>query len=230
MDAQYGQFVSTKEACIALKITPETLRRWEKNGKIIAARTPGGQRRYNLKKYFCPTEHDIPDVEGCGKGKIIYARVSTREQKADLERQVGILRRKYPDYELIKDIGSGLSFKRKGIKTLVERIFQGEITEIVVTHKDRLCRFGFEFFELILSQSNQNAKIVVLDDRETSPEQELTDDLLAIITVFSSRLYGLRSHKNTIKDACKNPKNSIHPDQQTEKDTNNDVSAIQMEL
>jgi predicted site-specific integrase-resolvase len=111
-----------------------------------------------------------------------------------MERQVQYFRGKYPDHEIIKDIGSGINFKRKGFISILESAIDGDIEEIVVTHKDRLCRFGYELIQGIV-EGRSNGKIVVLDQKETSPEQELTDDLVSIITIFSSRLYGLRSHK-----------------------------------
>jgi predicted site-specific integrase-resolvase len=118
-----------------------------------------------------------------------------------LERQVEYFRCKYPDYEIVKDIGSGLNFKRKGFNTILDSAIKGDIGEVVVTHKDRLCRFGFELVLRIIESTN--GKILVLDKEETSPEKELVNDILSIITVFSSRLYGLRSHsiKNKIREA-----------------------------
>ena len=135
------------------------------------------------------------------KRNICYCRVSTSSQKEDLERQIEYFRCKYPDYEIIKDIGSGLNFKRKGFNTILDIAFKGDIGEVVVTHKDRLCRFGFELVLRIIESTN--GKILVLDKEETSPEKELVNDILSIITVFSSRLYGLRSHsiKNKIREA-----------------------------
>jgi hypothetical protein len=106
---------------------------------------------------------------------------------------------------IIKDIGSGLNFKRKGFNSILDFAIKGDIQEVVVTHKDRLCRFGFELIERIITEYS-NGKIVVLNQEKTSPEKELVDDLISIVTVFSSRLYGLRSHsiKKQIKEATKN--------------------------
>jgi predicted site-specific integrase-resolvase len=135
------------------------------------------------------------------KRNICYCRVSTSSQKEDLERQVEYFRCKYPDYEIVKDIGSGINFKRKGFNSILDSAFKGDIGEIVVTHRDRLCRFGFELVLRIIESTN--GKILVLDKEETSPEKELVNDILSIITVFSSRLYGLRSNsiKNKIREA-----------------------------
>ena len=143
------------------------------------------------------------------KRNIYYCRVTTSSQKEDLERQIEYFRCKYPDYEIIKDIGSGLNFKRKGFNTILDIAFKGDIGEVVVTHKDRLCRFGFELVLRIIESTN--GKILVLDKEETSPEKELVNDILSIITVFSSRLYGLRSNsiKNKIRKASTSTSENI---------------------
>ena len=143
------------------------------------------------------------------KRNIYYCRVTTSSQKEDLERQIEYFRCKYPDYEIIKDIGSGLNFKRKGFNTILDSAIKGDIGEVVVTHKDRLCRFGFELVLRIIESTN--GKILVLDKEETSPEKELVNDILSIITVFSSRLYGFRSNsiKNKIRKASTSTSENI---------------------
>ncbi|NCV80035.1 MAG: IS607 family transposase [Actinobacteria bacterium] len=138
---------------------------------------------------------------------------------------------------IIKDIGSGLNFKRKGFQTILDTAIKGNLGEIVVTHKDRLCRFGFELLEAVISKCS-NGTIVVLDQRETSPQEELINDLLSIITVFSSRLYGLRSHtikkqiQDTIKEKCQSQdiKGSFSPNKGTERATPIDDGTISMVL
>jgi predicted site-specific integrase-resolvase len=111
---------------------------------------------------------------------------------------------RYPEHELIEDIGSGLNFKRKGFNSLLELILQGKVSEVVVAHKDRLCRFGFELIESIASKNN--CTIVVLDDSKLSPQAELVQDLLSIIHVFSCRIYGLRKYNRKIKEDSDIPK------------------------
>ena len=177
------------EACKLLKIDSKTLYNWEKEGKIKCVRTRGGHRRI-LKTDILP---DYKVTQNVAKRKICYCRVSTASQKEDLARQVKFFERKYPDYEIIKDIGSGLNSKRKGFNSILDAGIKGTIEEIVVTHKDRFCRFNFEIFEGII-QRHSNGRIVVLNQKKTSPEEELVEDLLSIITVFSARLHGLRSH------------------------------------
>lgn len=232
---QYSESATTREATDTIKVAAETLRRWELEGKIESTRTPGNHRRYNLRKYFQQNpplvsandiEKGVFDALCTSKSRILYARVSTREQKEDLERQTSILKTRFPHYELITDIGSGMSFKRKGFKTLVERIIHGEIEEIVVTHRDRLSRFGFDLITLILEKSNPKGRILVLDDKKSSPEQELSDDLISIITVFSARLYGLRSHKNAIRQLCENHKNTDISKHESDEEISADVSVV----
>lgn len=184
------KYLQTREVCEMLGISDKTLIRWDKEGKIKCIRTKGGHRRYLLS-----------DITGAGsetktqniKRKICYCRVSSYGQKSDLETQKEYLASKYPDHEIVSDIGSGLNFNRKGFNTILESAIRGNIEEVVVSHRDRLCRFGFDLIERIIATWS-NGKIVVLDKGETSPEKELVDDLISIVTVFSARIYGLRSH------------------------------------
>ena len=125
--------------------------------------------------------------------------MSSRVQKSDLQNQIGLLKTKYPETEVISDFGSGLNFHRKGLEKIMDLAYKGELKEIVVTYKDRLCRFGFELIEYIL-KTQSNAKIVVLCQNSTSKESELATDLLSIITVFSARMHGLRKYKKQIKE------------------------------
>jgi len=176
---------STRDAAKQLGVHANTLRNWARNGKIRHIITPFGQRRY-----------DVSSVCASGRRRLLYARVSTRAQRPDLERQIQYLRSRYPDYELIEDVGSGLSFKRKGFAALLESIMQGEVEELVVAHRDRLCRFGFELFERVAG--GNNCRIVVLDNTQLSPQDELVRDFVSIIHVFSCRLYGLRKYASKV--------------------------------
>ena len=185
--------------CKILKVVPNTLRTWERDGKIKCIRTSGGHRRY----FF---DEDI-DTQGTkNKKKICYCRVSSSGQKEDLDRQVKYLKDQFPDFDIIKDIGSGINFKRKGLRTILELAKEGNLETLVVTYKDRLCRFGFEFFEWAIKEWS-NGEILVLNKKESSPEKELTEDLISIITVFSSRIHGLRSYK--IKEQIKEASGTI---------------------
>jgi putative resolvase len=200
------RYLRPKEATIKYNVSSKTLINWDNAGLIKTFRTKGGQRRYLLSSI----EEHIGSKQTTEKRRICYCRVSTHSQKEDMERQAEFFRNKYPNHEIIKDIGSGINFKRKGLKTILEQAVKGNIGQIVVTHKDRLCRFGFDLIENIITQFN--GEILVLDHKEASKEQELVDDLVSIITVFSSRIYGLRSHsiKKQI-EASKDDKDKIIP-------------------
>lgn len=182
------KFVRPEEACRVLKVSTASLKRWATAGKIDFVLTSGGHRRYNLAKYLSP----IPTLS---RRKICYARVSSSSQKEDLERQAELFRVRYPYHEIIQDVGSGLNFKRKGFKAILELALRGQVQELVVTYKDRLLRFGFELFLSIIRYGH--GKIVVLNrEQDQTPEQELCSDLIAITTVFTARIHGFRSGKN----------------------------------
>lgn len=127
-----------------------------------------------------------------------YCRVSERSQSDDLTSQVAYLQKHYPEAEIIKDFGSGITFKRKGLISLLERVLRGDKLRVVVTHRDRLARFGSEVIQFLVEQNG--GKVVVLDQNVYSSEQELTDDLLTILHVFSRRMSGLRRYRNQIKE------------------------------
>ena len=180
------------ELAAKLNVSEETLRRWEKIGKITAIRTEGGHRRYKIKEDILPPEDT--------RRNIVYARVSSKKQEGDLQNQIKYLQDKYKGYTVISDIGSGLNFKRKGLKTILELLINGNIKELVVTHKDRLVRFGFDLLHELF-QLKRSILTVMHDDDNSDPANELTDDLMSIITVFSSRYYGKRKYggkKNTV--------------------------------
>jgi excisionase family DNA binding protein len=215
-------FLRPEEASRLLNVTKTTLIQWDKDGKIKTTRTKGGHRRYLKSSLPLISSDEKP------KRKICYCRVSTHGQKNDLETQVNFFKSRYPDHEIIKDLGSGINFKRKGFIAILDAAVQGDISEVVVTHKDRLCRFGFELIERIIS-IHSKGKIVVLNKKETSPEKELVDDLLSIVTVFSSRLYGLRSHsiKKKIKDqAYKNPETPSFSNKGRESKTTDTIPTV----
>ncbi|MDB9446432.1 IS607 family transposase [Anabaena sp. CS-542/02] len=186
------QHVTPKEAAKILGVHVSSLRRWENEGKLKAIRTPGGQRRFILE--------EVEKIGGIPRTikTICYGRVSTHSQQDDLQRQLEHLRTRYPEAEIISEVGSGLNFKRKKFLAILERIIDGDIQRIVVAHPDRLVRFGFELVRWLCTKFE--CELVVLNDRQLSPEQELVQDILSIIHSFSSRLYGLRKYKSSIKE------------------------------
>lgn len=134
---------------------------------------------------------------------LLYARVSSRSQKSDLEQQIKFLAAHYPDAEIITDIASGLNFKRKGLQTLLDRVLTNTCKLVVIAHKDRLCRFGFDLIAWLCQR--QQTEILVLNQTNLSPEREMVEDILAIIHVFSCRLYGLRKYKKQITEDSELP-------------------------
>lgn len=220
MNAIPNGYVRAQEASKFLHVSGTTLRYWATKGRIKFIRGEGKRthRYYDIKSFIDSGESrsgslNVTKPEQIRR-KICYCRVSTRNQKDDLGRQEAFLREKYPDYEVIRDIGSGLNFKRKGLKTILEFACRGELEELVVAYKDRLCRFGFDLVEFIIEKFS-NGRIVILNNRESSKNEEFVSDILSIITVFSARINGLRKYRTSI---------------QTEfggKDTKNDESKIQ---
>ena len=185
------RYVTPKEAAETLGVAISTLRRWDAAGKIKSIMTPGGQRRYAIEDY-----------EQSVKPTICYARVSTHSQRDDLERQVEFLRQSYPNSELVREVGSGLNFKRRKFIALLERIYKGDVGQLVCAYPDRLVRFGFPLIEWLCQQAG--CELVVLNERKLSPEQELVEDILSILHCFSARLYGLRKYKKQVEKAVQN--------------------------
>ena len=183
------KYVTPQEASKMLGVSVGTLRRWDSEGKIKTIRTPGGQRR------FCVEEYEPTD----NKQIVLYARVSTNSQKDDLKRQVDYLQSIYPKGELVTEVGSGLNFKRRKFLSILERVLKNDISILVVAYSDRLVRFGFPLIEWLCQKAD--CKLVVLNERQLSPEQELVEDILSILHCFSSRLYGLRKYKIKVKKA-----------------------------
>ena len=190
------RLVSIGEAAKALGVSVTTLRRWEVSGKLVPEHTAGGHRRYDLAKLR--PEMFRTDVEA-NRRTVAYARVSSHDQKDDLERQKQVLEiycaRQGWTFEVIADLGSGMNYHKKGLKKLLEAIIAGQVGRLVITHKDRLLRFGAELVFAICEA--KNVEVVILNQGEdTTFEEDLAKDVLEIITVFSARLYGSRSRKN----------------------------------
>lgn len=183
------------EAAEALGVSATTLRRWEVEGKLIPGRTRGGQRRYDLLKLKPELFRAASDV----RRTIAYARVSSHDQKADLERQKQVLETYCAQqgwtFELVSDLGSGMNYRKKGLKRLLDEIVEGQVGRLVITHKDRLLRFGAELV-FTICEARETEVVILNKGQDTSFEEALAKDVLEIITVFSARLYGSRSRKN----------------------------------
>ena len=186
-------YKTPKEASKIIGVHWQTLRNWDANGTIETIRMPGGKRLYNVNKYL--EENNLVSKNENNKKNICYCRVSSLGQKPDLQRQKDLMKKLYPDYEIIEDIASGLNFNRPGLNKIIKMALEKEINELVVAYKDRLCRFGFELIENIIKESS-NGKITIVNHLDTSLQEELTTDLVSIINVFSAKLNGLRKYKN----------------------------------
>ena len=195
--------VGIGKASQELGVSKETLRRWERSGKITVERTPKGHRRYDLAKL-----RGLVPRTTTGRRTIGYARVSSHDQKKDLATQVALLESFCASngwcYEIFQDLGSGLNYDKKGLKKLIQEICSGAVDRLVITHKDRLLRFGSELIFSLCEHFGTQVVIINLAS-ETNFEDDLVQDVLEIITVFSARLYGSRSRKNqklldTLKD------------------------------
>ena len=188
---------SIREAAEFLGVSTQTLRRWEREGKNIAVqRTEGKQRRYDLSK-MRPLGIG---PEKLSKGiTLAYARVSSHDQKGDLQRQEKMLEMFCSShgwsFEMISDLGSGMNYQKRGLRKLLNLVMAGSIGRLVLTHKDRLLRFGAELVFAICETKGIEIVLINQSD-EPSFEEELAADVLEIITVFSARLYGSRSRKN----------------------------------
>lgn len=175
-----------------LGVTPQTLRNWDKSGKLKPVHTSSNGYRYY-------SEEQLQELKGNNKEKIVvgYCRVSSNKQKDDLERQVEnmqtyLLAQGKP-FKIITDIGSGINYNKKGLNLILKEVTENKIEKIVILYKDRLVRFGYELIENICSI--YGTKIEIIDNIEKSEEQELVEDLIQIITVFSCKLQGKRANK-----------------------------------
>lgn len=190
-----NEWITPKKTRELLQLTNKTLHIWDKEGKIRATRTPSGQRRYNLQDIQNIVSCPVPTIKKSEKKKICYCRVSSKKQMDDLERQKEYFKSRFPDYEMVTDIGSGINWKRKGLQTILEEAINRNISVVVVAHRDRLCRFSYELLERIFKCCD--VKLLVLNEEENkSPDSELAEDILSIIHVYSCRAMGKRRYKS----------------------------------
>ena len=204
-----------KEFAELLNVTVKTLQRWDREKTLVANRTPTNRRYYTYDQYL--------QFKGIGKDAdfrkiVIYTRVSTRNQTDDLENQVDFLQT-YVNAkgliadEIIRDYGSGLNYNRKKWNQLLGEVMENKVKMILVSHKDRFVRFGFDWFEKFCNKFN--VEIVVVKNEKLSPQEELVQDIVSILHVFSCRLYGLRKYKKQIEgdeNIAKGVQNGNSPD------------------
>jgi predicted site-specific integrase-resolvase len=187
-----NRFVKIGEAAKLLGVSVQALRNWEVEGKIMPShRTPGGQRMSDLA--------DLLGVNDLTYPTIAYARVSSSDQKKDLERQHAVLEafcdKNGWQTEIIRDLGSGMNYNNQGLGRLLELMVHGQMSRLVITHKDRLLRFGAEIVFRICELKGIEVVIINKGEQPTF-EEELTRDVMEIMTVFCAKLYGRRSHKS----------------------------------
>ena len=189
-----------KDFAELLGVSVKTLQRWDRDGILKANRTPTDRRYYTYDQYLqfkgIQTENDIRDT-------VIYARVSTKNQKYDLQNQVEFLKqfcnaKGIIVNQCIEDFGSGLNYNRKKWNKLLDEVMANKIKTIVISNKDRFIRFSYDWFEKFCEKFN--TKIIIVNNETLSPNEELVQDIISILHVFSCRLYGLRKYKNQIKE------------------------------
>ena len=189
------KYYSSKKVTEILGVTAQTLRNWDKEGKLKPSYVKSNGYRYYSEDSILSYTQERKTKKNLNV--IGYARVSSKKQSDDLERQVNNLKTyldsKYTEYEIITDIGSGINYTKPGLKKLIERINRKEVDLIVVLYKDRLLRFGFELVEYFAELNN--VKIEILDKIDRNQDQELVEDLVQIITVFSCKIQGKRKTK-----------------------------------
>jgi predicted site-specific integrase-resolvase len=191
-------YVSTGQAAKMLGVSVSTLQRWDRTGKLVPERTPAGRRRYKVADLgsYNPLTRKVVEPN---RKTVAYARVSSHDQKPDLDRQAQVLEMYCAahgwDHEVVTDLGSGMNYRKKGLTRLLDQVIGGEVGRLVITHKDRLLRFGAELVFAVCAAKHVEVVIINSGD-ERSFEEELASDVLEIVTVFSARMYGARSHKN----------------------------------
>jgi len=209
------KYLGGKEACKLLGIHQRTLYQWDEKGWIETIRTPGNKRLYNVEKFLeareeTKKENIIENLDDLDKENeklnISYVRVSSIGQKDDLERQKKSIMEKYPNHKMIVDIGSGINLTKRGISKIIKLAIAGKINEVVVAHKDRLARFGYDLIENIIKEYSDGKIVIMNEKEELEPEEELVQDVLAIMNVFVARMNGIRKYKKKTEPKIKEVK------------------------
>lgn len=209
MDTTEEMPISIGEAAEIMGVSVKTMRRYADDNKVPSERSPSGHRKFYRSQLQAVSKTQLSD-----RITINYARVSSHDQKADLARQAQALEdystKHGWSFETIQDLGSGLNYKKKGLKRLIKMILRGEVERLVVNHKDRLLRFGAEIIFYICDEFNTEVVIVNKTKKERDFEAELVTDMIELVTVFSAKLYGSRSHKNrkVVEAVVKSTQNS----------------------
>ena len=194
------KFITRREVLKILKIHYHTLYSMAKRGDIETLEV-GKRQLYNLDKFL-----RNKGVMNKIKRKICYCRVSSNKQKEDLQRQISYMKEKYPDYEIVKDIGSSLNFNRKGLNKIIELAISGELEELLITYKDRLCRIGYDLIENIIKKYSNGKITIVNKEEEETRTEEVTKDIISIMNIYVAKINGLRKYKLKIKETIKKNK------------------------
>jgi len=213
------EYIPILEASKITGLSIQTIRKLGDKKEIKCFKTPSGHRRFNKQdlEKFCDSNTINEEKSENTQVNYIYTRVSSKKQLDDLSRQIKYIQQRNPEYSSyisISDIASGINFKRKGLQTILDSCIQGIIGEVIVAHRDRLSRFGFDLIKLIIEKAG--GTITVIDDTQhKSTEQELAEDLLSIIHIYSCRQMGKRSNKTK---QCKGSENKNDADEPTTND------------
>ena len=201
------RFVKGKKASEILNVHQRTLYQWDKKGWIETKRTRGNMRLYNVDKYLRENNiNNLSDECICNnalhkldkinnKLNLSYVRVSSYGQKDDLNRQLKLVKNKYPENIIIKDIGSGINLNRRGLRKIIDLAIKGKIETLVIAYKDRLTRFGYELIEDLIREYSQGKIIIIQEKDDMEPEEELVKDVLQLMNVFVAKMNGLRKYK-----------------------------------
>ena len=194
-----------KETSELLGVHQRTLYQWDKKGLIETVRTPGGKRLYNVTKFLKnrKIETEQPDIidelDKIDRLNICYIRVSSQNQKDDLESQRKLMREQYPKHYIIEDIGSGLNLNKRGIKKIIHMAISGKVNELVIAYRDRLTRFGYELIEELITKYSKGKIIIISEEDKIEPEEELVKDVMSIMNVYVAKMNGLRKYKKLSK-------------------------------
>lgn len=190
-EKQNRKYVTTNEACKILGVHKQTLYLWDKKGLIKAIKIKA-KKYYDVNTYLNGKKKEADEDN---KINICYVRVSSNNQKDDLERQIKYMKKKYPDHTIVKDIGSGINLDRKGLGKIIDWAIEGKIGEIIVAHKDRLARFGYNQIERLVKKYSDGEIIILNEIKKKEPQEELMEDVLQVMNAFVAKMNGMRKYK-----------------------------------
>jgi putative resolvase len=194
-----------------------TLYQWEEKGKIKTIRTPGGKRLYDVEEFLkCDSNEQNSQIKSGfelidkikGRLKLSYIRISSTEKSSDLDRQKRVISVKYPDHIMIQDIGLGVNLNRTNLKGIIKLIIEGRVSELVVAYKDRLSRTDFDFINFLMKEYS-DGKIIVVDENDNlEPEEEIIADTLYVMGIITDKLNIVKTYKNKTLNAINSLVNS----------------------